>query len=66
MKLIKATKEDKTWYFSTLRKCALYIGAADSNVKKVLNGINRTACGWSIEEIESGEVLSKYIDPKRQ
>ena len=65
MKLIMAEHQQKgIWYFSTLRKCAAYIGAADSNVRSAIT--KKWKCsGWSIEEIESDDILSKYIDPER-
>ena len=64
MKLIKIENDEKgIWYFSTLRKCAAYISAADSNVRNAIK--NKRKCrGWDIEEIKSDEIISKYIDPE--
>ena len=68
MKLIKIknseNQEKGVWYFSSLRKCARYIGAADSNLRAAINK-KRKCGGWDVEEIESDEILSKYIDPER-
>lgn len=66
MKLIKIknSENDEAWYFSSLRKCARYIGAADSNLRMAINK-KRKCGGWDVEEIESDEILSKYIDPER-
>lgn len=65
MKLIKAENDVKgIWYFTTIRKCAAYIGAADSNLVTALK--TKYKChGWSVEKIESDEIISKYIDPER-
>lgn len=64
MKLLKAEHQEKgIWYFSTLRKCAAYIDSADSNLRAAIN--NKRKCrGWDVEEIESDDILSKYIDPE--
>ena len=65
MKLIKIENEqNEPLYFSSLRKCAKYIGAADSNIKLAIKK-NRKCNGWDVEEIESDEILSKYIDQER-
>lgn len=61
--MIKIQNENEAWYFSSLRKCANYIGAADSNVRYAMNS-GRKCRGWNVENYESDEILSKYIDPE--
>lgn len=63
MKMIKIENENQALYFSSLRKCAQYIGAADSNVRYAIN-TGRKCRGWHVEDYESDEILSKYIDPE--
>lgn len=66
MKLIKAEHNEKgIWYFSTIRKCSQFIDSVDANVNTSLKRTHRKVKGWELEWIESGEILSKYIDPER-
>jgi len=66
MTLLKAEhNENGIWYFSTIRKAASFIDSADSNVNAAIKA-RRKVKGWEFEWIESDDVLSKYIDPKRQ
>lgn len=66
MRLLKIEKTgEETLYFSTLTKCANYIGSSVSNVRSTLHGLCKQCKGYEIEWIESDDVLSKYIDREK-
>ena len=65
MRLFKIENHDEViWYFTTKAKIAKYIGSSPTYVDICLK-LGKRCKDWSIEEIESGDVLSIYIDPER-
>ena len=65
MRLLRIKKEnERELYFSSLTKCANYIGTAVSNVRISVAGICKCK-GYTVEWIESDDILSKYIDNEK-
>lgn len=63
MRLFKLEHDEKgIWYFTGTAKAAKYIDTAQSYLNQCLR-IGKTCKGWSIEEIESDDIISKYINP---
>lgn len=65
MKLFKVEhKEEGTWYFTTKAKAARYIGTSPVYFEYCLQ-TKKTCKEWKVEEIESGDILSRYINPEK-
>jgi len=65
MKLLKSEhKENGTWYFTNINRAAKYIGVAANYLTYTL-GAHRPCKGWSLEWVESDDILSKYINPEK-
>ena len=69
MKLFKIErlKDDlpEIWYFTNVHRVAKYLGTQNTHVNMVLKGILKHCKGWTVEEIESGDILSRYINPDK-
>lgn len=62
MRLLKVNNDKETWYFSTLQKAAHWLETSGSNIIRALKV--KTKCkGYECEWIESGDILSRFIDP---
>lgn len=67
MKLIMIESDEKgIWYFTGIRECADFLGVTYTAIRYWLQGVNKSCKGWThIEEIESDDVLSRFINPSR-
>lgn len=66
MKLYKIENEELgIWYFTSKAKIAKFIDTS-LNYIALRIGLEKPCKGWMIEEIDSDDVLSKYINPKRK
>lgn len=66
MKLFKLENPEKgIWYFTNTAKASKYLDTAQSYLDTCRKN-NKTCKGWSIEEIEDDNILSKYINPERK
>ena len=68
MKLLMIESDAKgIWYFTGKQECADFLGVSYNAITLWLKGLNKTCRGFkSIEWIESGDVLSRYINPSRE
>ncbi len=65
MKLIKIEHDEQgIWYFSNKSKAAKYIGTSGIYIDYGLK-TGKKCKGWTIEEIESDDILSRYINPEK-
>lgn len=64
MKLIKVENEHEIWYFSTQSKAAHWINTHPANLAYALGDKSRRCKGYQCEWIESGDILSRFIDPE--
>lgn len=66
MKLFKAEHKEKgVWYFTNRNKVAKYINTSQTYLDHCLT-LDKPCKGWTIEQIESDNILCKYIDPERK
>ena len=66
MKLLKIEHPEKgIWYFTTTYKAAKYIGCSYQALYVQLKGLTKKTYGWRAEQIESDEIISKYINPQK-
>ena len=66
MKLFKLENSEKViWYFTNTAKASKFLDTAQSYLDACRKN-NKTCKGWSIEEIEDDNILSKYINPERK
>lgn len=68
MKLLMIESDAKgIWYFTGKQECADFLGVSYNAITLWLKGLNKTCRGFKyIEWIESGDVLSRYINPSRE
>ena len=68
MKLLMIESDEKgIWYFTGLQDCADFLGVSYNTVRLWNIGVTKTCRGFtSLEWIESGDVLSRYINPSRK
>ena len=66
MKLFKFEHDEKgIWYFTDTAKAARFIETTQSYVD-LCRKRNKTCKGWSIEQIEDDNIISRYINPERK
>jgi len=66
MKLIMIDHDEHgVWYFTTKAKAAKYIETSPSYLDLCIK-LKRPCKDWTIEEIESDDVICKYIDPDKK
>ena len=53
------------WYFTDTAKAARYIETSQSYLD-LCRKLGRRCKGWSIEEIDDDNVISRYINPKKK
>ena len=68
MRLLMIESDEKgTWYFTGLQECANFLNVSYNTMRLWNLGVTKTCRGFkSIEWIESGDVLSRYINPSRE
>lgn len=68
MRLLKIEKDEQTrWYFTGIQECANYLNVSYNAINFWLKGVTKTCKGFRhIEWIESGDILSRYINPNKQ
>ena len=68
MKLLMIESDEKgKWYFTGLQECANFLTVSYNTMRLWKLGVTKTCRGFkSIEWIESGDVLSRYINPSRE
>lgn len=66
MKLFKFEHDEKgIWYFTDTAKGAKYIETTQSYVDLCRKRKSRCK-GWTIEQIEDDNIISRYINPERK
>lgn len=66
MKLFKAEHDENgIWYFSTKAKLLKYINTSQTYLDHCMI-VDKPCKGWTIEQIESEDIICKYIDPERK
>ena len=66
MKLFMIDHEEHgVWYFTSKSRAAKYLETSPVYIDYCIK-LGKTCKGWKIEEIESGDILSRYINPERK
>ena len=68
MKLLMIESDEKgIWYFTGLQECANFLNVSYNTMRLWNLGVTKSCRGFkSIKWIESGDVLSRYINPSRE
>lgn len=57
--------EQGIWYFTNLNKAAKYIGTSMTNLQHVVKKEFKQFKGWTIEEIDDDNIISRFINPEK-